>query len=183
MNDDKLIKLIKKNPSKGLSTAIEQYGPLVKTIVTRIIGYENQQDVEECISDVFVELWKSNNNFNNEKGTIKNYIISIARFKAINILNRKIIKYEIIPLEEDDLEFDLDITNEVSRTINKNIIKETLDKLPQPDKDIFIRRYYLFESVKEIAISLNLTPKTVENKLYREKIKLKDALIKNGIIL
>ena len=183
MNDDKLIKLIKKYPSKGLSAAIEQYGPLVKTIVTRIIGYENQQDVEECISDVFVELWKSNNNFNNEKGTIKNYIISIARFKAINILNRKIIKYETIPLEEDDLELDLDLTNEVSRTINKNIIKETLDKLPQPDKDIFIRRYYLFESVKEIAISLNLTPKTVETKLYREKIKLKDALIKNGIIL
>lgn len=183
MNDDKLIKLIKKNPSKGLSAAIDQYGPLVKTIVTRIIGYENQQDVEECISDIFVELWKSCNNFNPEKGTIKNYITSIARFKAINVLNRKIIKHESIPLEEDEFELDLDLTNEVSKTINKNIIEKTLDNLSQPDKDIFIRRYYLFESVKEIALSLNLTPKTVENKLYRGKNKLKDALIKNGIIL
>jgi len=183
MNDDKLIKLIKKNPSKGLSAAIDQYGPLVKTIVTRIIGYENQQDVEECISDVFVELWKSSNNFNPEKGTIKNYITSIARFKAINILNRKLIKYESIPLEEDELELDVDLTNEVSKNINKNIIEKTLDNLSQPDKDIFIRRYYLFESVKEIALSLNLAPKTVENKLYRGKNELKDALIKNGIIL
>lgn len=183
MNDDKLVKLIKNNPSKGLSVAIDQYGPLVKTIVVRIIGYENQQDIEECISDVFVELWKSLNNFNPNKGTLKNYITSIARFKAINIFNRKIVKHELIPLEEDDLELDLDLTNEVSKTINKNIIRETLESLSQPDRDIFIRRYFLFESVKEIAYSLDLTPKAVENKLYREKNKLKDALIKKGIIL
>lgn len=183
MNDDKLIKLIKTNPSKGLSKAIELYGPLVKTIVVRIIGYEHKQDVEECVSDVFVELWKSIDKFDSDKGLLKNYIISITRHVGINTFNRKIIKHELIPLEEDDLELELDLTNEVSNTINKNIIKETLEDLPQPDKDIFIRRYYLFESVKEIASSLNLNPKAVENKLYRGKKKLKDTLVNKGIIL
>lgn len=183
MNDQKLIKLIKTNPSKGLSKAIELYGPLVKTIVVRIIGYENKQDVEECVSDVFVELWKSIYKFNSDKGLLKNYLISIARHVAINTFNRKLIKHEVIPLEEDDLELELDLTNEVSKIINKNIIKETLENLPQPDKDIFIRRYYLFESVKEIAASLNLSPKAVENKLYRGKEKLKATLINKGIIL
>lgn len=182
MNDDKLIKLIKNNPSKGLSAAIDQYGPLVKTIIVRIIGYENTQDVEEAVSDVFVELWKSMDKFNIEKGKLKNYIISIARHVGINTLNRKVIKHESLPLE-DDLEFELDLTNEVSKLINKNIIRETLESLPQPDKDIFMRRYYLFESVKEIASSLGLPPKTVENKLYRGKDKIKTALINKGIIL
>lgn len=183
MNDDKLIKLIKKNPSKGLSTAIDQYWPLVKTIVVRIIGYENKQDIEECVSDVFLELWKSIDNFSCDKGILKNYIISIARFTAINTYRRKLNKHELLPLEENDLELDIDLTNEVSKKINKNIIKETLDSLPYPDKDIFIKRYYLFESVKEIAASLNITPKAVENKLYRCKANLKETLIKNGIIL
>lgn len=183
MYDDKLIKLLKGNPSKGLSTAIDQYGPLVKTVVTRIIGYENQRDVEECISDVFVELWKSIENFNQEKGTLKNYIISIARHVSINTYNRKLIKHELIPLEDNDLEIELDLTNEVSKSINKDIIKETINSLPQPDKDIFIKRYYLFESVKEIASSLDLAPKSVENKLYRGKDKLKTELLNKGIIL
>ncbi len=183
MNDDKLIKLIKNNPSKGLSAAIEHYGPLVKTIVVRIIGYENQQDVEESVSDVFVELWKSADNFSPEKGNLKNYIISIARHVGINTYRRKLNKHELIPLEENDLEIDLDLENEVSKTINKDIIKDTIDNLPQPDKDIFIRRYYLFESVKEIASSLNLNPKAVENKLYRGKTRLKTALMDRGIIL
>lgn len=183
MNDDKLIKLIKNNPSKGLSVAIDKYGPLVKTIAVRIIGYENKQDIEECVSDVFLELWKSIDNFNCDKGILKNYIISIARHTAINTYNRKLNKNELLPLEENDLELDIDLTNEVSNSINKNIIKETLESLPYPDKDIFIKRYYLFESVKEIAASLNINPKAVENKLYRCKTKLKETLINKGIIL
>ena len=183
MNDEKLIKLLKQNPSRGLSGAIETYGALVKTIVVRIIGYENQQDIEECISDVFVELWKSIDKYDQNKGILKNYIISIARFVSINTFRRKMNKGELIPLEENDLQVNFDISEVVTSSINKEIIKETIDSMPQPEKDIFIRRYYLYESIKEIASSLNLNNKAVENKLYRGKDKLKTALINNGIIL
>lgn len=183
LNDDKIIKLLKQNPSKGLSCAIDTYGALVKTIAVRIIGYENQRDIEECVSDVFVELWKSIDNYDENKGILKNYIISIARFVSINAFKRKLNKEQLIPLEENELEFELDLENEVFKTINKDIIKETLNSLPQPDRDIFIRRYYLYESIKEIASSLNLNDKAVENKLYRGKDKLKTSLINNGIIL
>jgi RNA polymerase sigma-70 factor (ECF subfamily) len=183
MIDARLVNLLKYNPSKGLEIAVQQYSGLVKTIVVRIIGYDKQQDVEETVSDVFVELWKSINNFDPEKGKLKNYIISIARFVSLNAYNRKILKHELIPLEEDELEFDMDLDNEISKSINKEIIKDTINNLPYPDKDIFIRRYYLFESVKEIAQYLDLTPKSVENKLYRGKDKLKAALINKGIII
>lgn len=183
MNDENLVKLLKINPSNGLTSAIDIYGGLVKTIVVRIIGYENQQDIEECISDVFVQLWKSIDNYDHNKGLLKNYIISIARFVSINTVKRKMNKHEVIPLEENDLKLDFDIDNEITDSINKKIIKETIDSLPQPDKDIFIRRYYLYEAIKDIASSLDLNAKAVENKLYRGKDKLRTALINNGIIL
>ncbi|HOT22459.1 MAG TPA: hypothetical protein PLD67_07775, partial [Sedimentibacter sp.] len=54
-----------------------------------------------------------------KKGLLKNYIISIARFVSINTYNRKISKHILIPLEEDNLEFDMDLDNEVSKSINK----------------------------------------------------------------
>lgn len=183
LNDERLVQLLKYKPSKGLSTAIDIYGGLVKTIVIRIIGYENQSDVEECVSDVFVELWKSIDNYNKDKGILKNYIISIARNVSINTYRRKVVKHDVLPLEENDMEMDFDLDNEVSKSINKSIINETLNNLRQPDKDIFIRRYYLFESIKEISQSLNISTKMVENKLYRGKDKLKTALISKGIII
>jgi len=181
MNDEKIIELLKRNPSQGLSCSIETYGALVKTIVMRILGYENKRDIEECISDIFVEVWKSIDNYDKEKGIFKNYIISIARNVSINTYRRKINKQVLIPLEENDLELDFDLDDEVAKNINKNIINETLNSLPQPDKDIFIRRYYLFESIKDIASFLNLNTKLVENKLYRGKEKLKADLINKGI--
>ncbi len=183
MNDDKIIKLLNHNPSRGLSLAIDTYGALVKTIAVRILGYENQQDIEECISDVFVELWKSIKNYDKNKGTLKNYIISIARYVSINAFNRKINKNQLIPLEENEIEAEHDLDDEAFKSVNKKIIKETLNGMPHPDKEIFIRRYYLYESVREIASKLNLNDKAVENKLYRGKEKLKSALINNGIIL
>lgn len=183
MNDENLVKLLKNNPSKGLSHAIDIYGALVKTIVVRIVGYENSQDVEECISDVFVQLWKSIDNYDQNKGILKNYIISIARFVSINAIRGKKNKNELIPLEENSMEIDFDVNDEVSNSINKKIIKDTIFSLPQPDKEIFIRRYYLYETVKDIALSLDLNAKAVENRLYRGKEKLKAALINNGIIL
>lgn len=183
MNDEKLIELLKQNPSQGISCSIEKYGGLVKTIVMRILGYENKRDIEECISDIFVEVWKSIDNYDENKGIFKNYIISIARYVSINTYRRKFNKQVLIPLEENDLEMDFDLGNEVERNINKNIINETINSLPQPDKDIFIRRYYLFESIKDIAAFLNLNTKLVENKLYRGKDKLKAALISKGINL
>lgn len=181
MNDEKIIELLKQNPSQGLSCSIETYGALVKTIATRILGYENKRDIEECISDIFVEVWKSIDNYDKDKGIFKNYIISIARNVSINTYRRKINKQVLIPLEENDLELDFDLDNEVAKNINKNIINETLNSLPQPDKDIFIRRYYLFESIKDIASFLNLNTKLVENKLYRGKEKLKSDLISKGV--
>lgn len=170
---------------------VELWGRTLKFLYNKFKGF---LPLDLCISPIhvyrinhilkqFLELWKSIDKFDGRKGNLKNYIISIARHVGINVYNRKIIKHELIPLEEDDLEFELDLTNEVSKTINKNIIKETLESLPQPDRDIFIRRYYLFESVKEIAASLELPPKTVENKLYRGKDNIRTALINKGIIL
>ena len=59
------------------------------------------------------------------------------------MINNKMLKHELIPLEEDELEFNMDLDNEVSKSINKEIVKDTINNLPHPDKDIFIRRYYL----------------------------------------
>ena len=181
MKDDKLVRLIKKRPNEGLNTAIDIYAPLVKTIVARIIGYENRRDIEECISDVFVELWKSIDNFDIKKGILKNYLISVSRNVAINYYRRKLNKQVLIPIEENELDLDFDIDNDLYANVNKTIIHDTLDEFGEPDREIFVRRYFLYESVNEIASNLNVNSKFVENKLYRGKVKLKEMLINKGI--
>lgn len=183
MNDDILIKLLKKHPSDGLNKVIEIYAPLVKTVVTRILGMDNRQDIEECISDTFVELWKSIDKFDIKKGKLKNFIISIARHVSIDHYRKKYKDSNLISIEENEIELDFNLDYEVSKNINKEIINETINDLGEPDREIFIRRYFLYESVKSIASDLNINDKLVENKLFRGRKKLKDTLISKGIII
>jgi len=181
LKDDKLVKLIKNRPDEGLNKAIDIYAPLVKTIVARIIGFENKRDIEECISDVFVELWKSIDNFDNKKGILKNYLISVSRNVAINYYRRKLDKHELISIDENEIDLGFNLDNNLFDNLNKEIIQNTLNELGEPDRQIFIRRYYLYESVKEIANELKVNTKLVENKLFRGKAKLKEILVNKGI--
>ena len=58
ITDDALIKEIKEYPEQGLRKALGIYGGAVKTICGNILGRDKKSDIEECISEVFFQLWK-----------------------------------------------------------------------------------------------------------------------------
>ena len=181
MEDQELVALIKKKSEKGMLALIEKYGGLVKYIAIKILGNEQMQEVEECISDVFYEVWCKIEAFNEQKGNLKTFIGTITKYKAIDRY-RKIIRYsqKNIPLEEDQVEVQADIEEEVIDQLEKEVINEVLEELKEPNREIFIRRYYFFQRVKEIAKALKINEKLVENTLYRGKQKIKKSLEQKG---
>jgi RNA polymerase sigma-70 factor (ECF subfamily) len=52
-----------------------------------------------------------------------------------------------------------------------------VNALPEPDRTIFYRRYFYYESVEQISIGLGTTSKAVENRLYRLRKTFKNKLI------
>lgn len=182
MDDKKLIWLLKNEPQEGLAIAIDLYGPSVKWMAQKIIG-NRQQDVEECVSDTFLKLWQGIERFQSDGGILlKSYIYGIARHTAIDSRRKLNGQQDIIPIEENDIGVQVDITQELVNTENIRIVQEAVDAMPEPDRKIFIRRYFLQERINVIAESLSISPKTVENKLYRGKKNLKNKLIERGII-
>ncbi|MBN7772023.1 RNA polymerase sigma factor [Clostridium aminobutyricum] len=184
MNDNELILLLKSDPQEGLTKAIDLYGGTVKWIIQKIIGNHCQQDTEECVSDTFVKLWQGIDRFQNDNGVLlKSYLYGIARHTAIDFCRKRNAQEELFPIEENDLGIHVDVTEELAKSENIRILQEAVDALPEPDRKIFIRRYFLQERINAIAESLSISPKVVENKLYRGKKVLKDSLIERGIIL
>lgn len=183
MDDKILIINIKNNPTDGLKQTFSIYGSLVKAVIIKVSGRNESRDIEECVADTFVKLWQSINSFNEQQGTLKSYIIGIARHVAVDRIRKTANKTELELLDENEIEQDLDMENEVSRAINRGIVKDAIESMPATDRTIFIRRYYLFEKINEIATFLNLNSKYVEKRLYRGKRKLKKELVQRGIIL
>ena len=181
--DRKIIKLLKKYPEYGIKMVIDVYGSAVNTICKNILINLNSEDIEEAISDTFFKLWKNVDNFNVEKNkSLKSYIYAIARNTCFDKLKSFNCNTSLFDVDENDLGIDVNMEDEYSKLHNKKIIKTTLDNFKEPDRSIFILRYFYFEKVKVIASKLNLSEKKVENILYRSKTKLKEELIKGGII-
>lgn len=184
MNEQEWKRLLQTDPAAGLASAIDSYGDCVRWVVTKIIGGTRKQDVEECVSDVFVRLWQGIERFDPEQGaTLKSYLCGIARYAALDYRRKAQRQGESVSVDEMELQVSVDFEDEMAREINARIIQETIDELPPPDKDIFILRYFLEERIADIAKRLMLPDKTVENKLHRGKQKLRESLLKRGVIL
>ena len=46
----------------------------------------------------------------------------------------------------------------------------------QPDRDIFLRFYYYYQSIEDIALEMDINLSTVKSKLRRGRGKLKQTL-------
>lgn len=178
--DNKLIELLKSRPDNGLDKLIDIYSGLVYTIVYgKLSGNCTQQDIEECISDVFYEFYKSLDLIDLQKGSIKAYLAVIAKRRAIDAY-RKSVKYAQVTSIFDEDQADIPAKDNVDAEIinreAKNILIREIDALGKPDSEIFIRKYYLGQSTKLIAKAMHLRENTVDKKVSRGLTKLRQSL-------
>lgn len=181
-NDGQLALLLKNDPARGLEEAVACYGGPVKTICASILGPGNREEVEEAVSDSFLALWKGMDRYDPEK-PLAGWLYGIARRTALHRrrdLGRRAPQLE---LGEDLPGVEADLTDEAASRQNTRLVQEAVDGLPPPDREIFICRYYLYETVNAIAARLGLPPKTVENKLSRGRQRLRRTLLERGIML
>lgn len=165
------IKKLQKRNEKSLKYLMDKYTPYVATIVNNIIRSSmNTQDVEEVVADVFISLW--NNAQNIELKNLKGYLGTMARNKAINKLRESLMTIDI---EDNDIPDDSFIKHIEQKELSY-ILNEALEKLSKEDREIFIRYYWYFQTVKEISQDMNVSLTSVTSKLSRGRKKLKTIL-------
>lgn len=185
MTDKELLIIIRRNPNKGLHKLMNLYGGAISTICKNFLYDCSENDIEEAIADTFIHFWKriNTNTFElNERYSLKSYLYAIARNVARD-KRRLLKKADLFSLEELslDLPSDFSTEKEVEQKEYEAILHTCLENMKEPDKSIFLYRYFYGFKIQDIASILNLPPKKVENILYRGKAKLKNDLYERGI--
>ena len=180
MNDDELIqKLLEENES-AFAYMIDTYSKLLWVVVGGILGnVGTTQDIEECISDVYIQVWKNPRAFNGQKGALKTFLAVIAKSKALDTY-RKLTKSKIIELDEAIQSTDDDLLDYIADKEMYQELYTAIESLTEPNKEIVIRRYFFEERPANIAKNISLPVKEVENRLYQSKLKLRKKLEGNG---
>lgn len=167
-NDQKLLDLIKKNPSKGLGLLIETYSGLIYYIVQGKLT-DSPQDIEECVSDVFLHFYEQIEAVDLNKGSIKAYLATIATRSAVSVYRKTVARKETAMEEEVTPEIVEERHPEsvLLEGEKRNRILQELEKLGEPDTEIMYRRYFLAQPVKEIADIIGMKSNSVTKRISR----------------
>lgn len=174
MDDRKICKLLKTAPEQGLYELISKYDAYVRSITRRVLVNCNQ-DIEECVADTFIAIWKRKESIDTDLGSIKGLLACIARNTAINRYNH-LIKEKVIDIECESLAAEDEIESLIEDIYQNEVIALMLDILKDHHKEIFIRRHILMETINEISSDMKMDERQIRNSLYQSKIKLRNSL-------
>jgi RNA polymerase sigma-70 factor (ECF subfamily) len=145
---------------------------------------QDEMVAEDLVSDSLVKLWQLMRD--KEQDNPEALLLTILKNKALDYLKHEAVRKsaEEILVEGYRNELNLRIStleacnpDEMFLSEIKEIIRKTLDSLPEQTRNIFKMSRFGEHSVKEIALKYGITPKTVEYhitrslKLLREKLK------------
>ena len=176
MKDEKLITAIGQGDERAIHYAMDKYTRLLWSIARAVLeGTASAEDVEECVADVFVYLWQHPEKYDPARGKLKAWLSILVRSMAID-RRRQLSRHAALPLEEALTAALPDLAEDISARASRERLAGAVENLEEPDRNILLRRYYHEQKPKEIALALDLPPKTVENRLYRARQKLRTML-------
>lgn len=177
MEDNRIIDALLAEPETGLQLLLTQYGGLIHTVICRILP-NNPQDAEECAADVLVAAWKHAAEFKQQNRLLRAWLCVTVRNAAIDRWRALRPRQQECELND---ELAQDWMTERRSTEAEELIAQLLTELPEPDREIFFRRYYYRESCREIGRRLNMQEHTVNVRLSRgrEKLRKQFAALRN----
>ena len=182
MNDPGIIELYFARDEEAIKQTDIKYGKLCHRVAYNILN--NNEDSEECVNDTYIGVWNAipptrPNNF-------MAFVCKITRnlsLKRLEAMSRQKRSQAILASLDELAEVlsDESIADGVSDEDIGKLISDFLRNEKSEIRDVFIRKYYFFDSIGDIARRYDFTESKVKNMLHHTRTKLKDFLIKEGI--
>ncbi|MDO3408151.1 sigma-70 family RNA polymerase sigma factor [Saccharibacillus sp. CPCC 101409] len=173
MRNDKELReaLIRREP-EAIEQIMNAYAGLLWKAAQRVLHTSAAEEVEECVADVFFDLWQHPQAYDPQRSGLKTYLTQAARYKAIDRC-RKAGRSEAYPLREEEARSG-DVLDELTRRESAEELREAVQSLPEPDREIVSRRFYENQKPDEISAAMSLQTRQVNNRIYRAKQRLRE---------
>lgn len=185
MTDAEWEQLLQSSPRDAYEYLIEQYGNLIYAIVLNKLGrYGTREDIEDCVSDIMVEFLRNAGSFSAGTGSLKSYISTVAKHRAIDAFRRLSGRNNNIYFDMDDenitlLPSDNDTEEETEKRIFRQRLWNIVRSLGEPDSSIIIYQYFYNQKISEIARKLGMTSGAVQKRSIRARKKI-GTILENG---
>jgi RNA polymerase sigma-70 factor (ECF subfamily) len=186
MTETELRLLMAESVQKCHRAIFDNYCNYVYAIVINVLrSCGSREDIEDCVSDVFMKIYKRLDQNTAFSGDIKGFIGAISRNTAIDAYRRLTLKnFRSVSIDDDnETEYGSDerLVENAEKKEQSRIILKKIKELGEPDSTIIIQQYYYNRTAKEISKSISMTAAAVQKRSSRAKQKLKVLLAEAGI--
>ncbi len=185
MEDKDIVDLYWQRSERAIAESAAKYGAYCRTVAGRI--RRNDEDAEECTSDVWLHAWNAMPSDRPERLSL--YLGRLSRWLSLNRLRdrdrlRRGGGEVTLALEELDelIPAASDTEKEVERRELSHCIGDYVNQMKEPERSVFLCRYWYLAPVKEIASRFGFSEAKVKSMLMRSRRKLKTELEKEGYL-
>lgn len=179
-DEKELMKRIKARDPKALEQLYDIYSTLLYGLVIPIV--KKREEAEDVLQEVFITIWEKASTFDEDRGNVYSWIVTLTRNKAIDRIRSKGYKSQqkaSVSTSEPDFTLEGDRYDPLETTIHSDraeLVKMALDQIPEKQREVIKIAYYQGMTQSEIADHLNLPLGTVKTRTRQGLIKLKDIL-------
>ena len=185
MEDRQIVNLYWERSETAIAETEKKYGRYCHAIAYNIL--ESFEDSEECVNDTYLRAWNAIPPARPQR--LSTYLGKITRHLALDCFDRmraqKRQKNTALALDElaeciPDPATSGHMADEIAL---RDSINRFLASLPRKPRILFMRRYWYLYSVRQIAEGMRMSEGTVKVLLMRTRIKLKEHLEREEILL
>lgn len=185
MQDKQIIELFFARSERAIDEMNTKYGGLCRKLAYSMLN--NAQDAEECVNDAYLGVWNAVPPARPEP--LSAYVCRVVRNVSLKLLSRRGAEkrgggYEATLQELDGCLTDGSTAEDAleARELAR-LIEGFLDTLSRENRVIFMRRYWFADSYEEIAARVGVSVKNVSVRLTRLRARLREHLIKEGMLI
>ncbi|GAB4575205.1 MAG: sigma-70 family RNA polymerase sigma factor [Anaerolineae bacterium] len=177
--DETLLLLVARGNESALGELYDRYNGLVFSIALEILGDRDQAD--EVLQEVFARVWQRADTYAPDRGAVKHWIASLARYRAIDVLRRQTRRPDGHPVDLEEVDFRLSEDNPdpeevVDQAFDRRRVRLALRQLPEEQRQVLALAYLRGLTHRQIADLLHLPVGTVKTRIRLGLQKLRKAL-------
>jgi len=167
-SDRTLIQQIGAGDPKVLSILYDRYKTLVFSLAIKITG--SHETAEDITLDVFTQIWKNADQYHSEKGSVKGWIASIARYRSIDTLRRSKVRSDINRPQWSDVQLEALPSNDnpgeaLELEERRHKVSGAIAKLPEDQQKVLAMAYFKGYSHRQISAALDEPLGTIKTRI------------------
>jgi RNA polymerase sigma-70 factor (ECF subfamily) len=181
--DEDLISFVQANDSQAFATVYDRHSRAAYSLAYRMMG--ERQAAEDLVQDAFLKVWRAAASYGVERGSVRNWLLSIVHNRAIDQLrslaSRRRTQEKIeasAPTSQPSEAF-----AQTWRNSQREQVREALKTLPQEQLKIVELAYFSGYTHMEIAELLGLPLGTVKGRMRLGLKKVKDYFDAQGMVV